>query len=136
MLRLIAIRPLDGCRDYTLKCLHADETYYFCNLFDIAEDGTIVRRRIPQNTAYEGIYQINYGPTKLMLSAIVGKNGDGKSSIVELMLRLINNYAVVALRNTKEPDSLVPVKGVCASLYYMIGNDIFRLYDEEGNGQA
>lgn len=105
MLRLIAIRPLGGCKDYVLKCLHVGETYYFCNLFDIAEDGNIVRRTEKDIVAVENLYQINGSPTKLMITAIVGKNGDGKSSIVELMMRLINNYAVSTLGMMKEPGS-------------------------------
>ena len=41
MFRLIALRPLPGILDYALKCLHTDETYYFCNYFVIAEDGSV-----------------------------------------------------------------------------------------------
>ena len=136
MLRLIAIRPLEGCKDYVLKCLHVGETYYFCNLFDIAEDGRIMRRPEEHLVAVEKLYQINGSPTKIMITAIVGKNGDGKSSIVELMMRLINNYAASTLGMMKEPGALVKVKGACAELYYTLDNKIYRLYDREGEGNA
>lgn len=136
MLRLIAIRPLEGCKDYAMKCLHTAETYYFSNMFDVAENGRIVRRTERGMGADERLYQINGGPTKLMLSAIVGKNGDGKSSIVELMMRLINNYAASTLGMMKEPGSLVIVKGVCAELFYLLDKGIYRLYDREGEGIA
>ena len=136
MFRLIALRPLEGVSDYALKCLHIDETYYFCNYFVIAEDGRVSWREGYKTIPYTGLYRINGGPSEISMSAIVGKNGDGKSSIVELMMRLINNYAASSLNMMKAPGALVKVKGVCAELFFMIGDSFYKLYDEEGNGYA
>ena len=93
MLTLIAIRPLQGCAEYIRKCLQAGNFYYFCDQFDISKDGEVKRNR-DRRPVIPDLYRINGGHTHISLSAIVGKNGDGKSTIVELMLRLINNYAL------------------------------------------
>lgn len=136
MFRLIALRPLRGCSDYALKCLHTDETYYFCRYFTIAEDGRVSWRKGYQVVPYSDLYKVNGGPSTITMSAIVGKNGDGKSSIVELMMRLINNYAAVSLNMIKDPGALVKVKGVCANLYFMLDDSFYKLYDIDGNGEA
>lgn len=134
MFRLIALRPLEGCSENALKCLHTNETYYFCNLFKIAANGMVSWNIGKNHYPDEDLYQINGGPSKLSMTAIVGKNGDGKSSIVELMMRLINNYAALTLHLIKEPGAIVPVKGVCAALYYSIDKSIYRLQDTTGEG--
>ena len=47
-----------------------------------------------QNTLYDDYYtELNDGKPHIQISAIVGQNGAGKSSIVEFMMRLINNFA-------------------------------------------
>lgn len=106
MFRLIALRPLEGCSENALKCLHTNETYYFCNLFEIAENGLVSWNKDKNHYLDEDLYQINGGPSKISMTAIVGKNGDGKSSIVELMMRLINNYAALTLHVIKEPGAI------------------------------
>lgn len=136
MFRLIALRPLEGCSENALKCLHTNETYYFCNLFEIAENGLVSWNKDKNHYPDEDLYQINGGPSKISMTAIVGKNGDGKSSIVELMMRLINNYAALTLHVIKDPGAIVPVKGVCAILYYIIDKSIYRLQDTAGEGNV
>lgn len=47
--KLLAVRPQKGCKDYILKCLHEDVTYYLCNDFSIEsndEGKYIVTRNI------------------------------------------------------------------------------------------
>lgn len=136
MFQLIAIRPLRGCREYIRKCLKEGVFYYFCDRYQITERGTITRsegsRELPEN-----LFSVNGCHTHISLSAIVGRNGDGKSSIVELMLRLINNYAANVKELTHEDvNPTVVIKGVAAELYYQIDNTIYRLFDESGNGEV
>ncbi len=134
MFQLIAIRPLQGCYEYIRKCLKEGVFYYFCDLYEISTAGIISRNReskgIPKN-----LFSINGGHTHINLTAIVGKNGDGKSSIVELMLRLINNYTAQVEELTHDDvNPTVVIKGVVAELYYQIDTSIYRLYDERGDG--
>ncbi len=58
--------------------------------------------------------------------SVVGKNGCGKSSLIELLFRMVNNLGAMILRNFDRPaaEILYWVDGVVADLYYDIdGND-------------
>ncbi len=136
MLRLIAIRPLVGCCEHIRKCLKEGAFYFFCDRFFISDDGVITRNRnsrpLPEN-----LFTINGSHPYINLTAIVGKNGDGKSSIVELMLRLINNYTATVEELTHDDvNPTVTIKGVRAELYFQIDATIYRLYDERGDGEV
>ena len=54
------------------------------------------------------------------MCAVVGKNGCGKSSLIELLFRMINNLGAVMLRNFDRPaaEILYYVDGVVADLYF------------------
>jgi len=43
MFKLIALKPLQGCRKSALKCLEEGRMYYFCNEYTITEDGIMLR---------------------------------------------------------------------------------------------
>lgn len=49
-------------------------------------------------------------------SAIVGMNGDGKSSLVELIIRILNNTSII--HEIGEKETLLWIQGVKAELYY------------------
>ena len=73
--------------------LKAYTPYYLCDGWHI-EDGKIIRSKKYQS--YKSPYN-EYLNSKsdfsLSISAIVGENGSGKSSLVEFIIRLINNFA-------------------------------------------
>ena len=93
MFKLIAIRPLKGCRKSALKCLKVGQIYYFCNDYIITEDGISLRddyvKPLPEDFFSIGLNS----DLRINVSAIVGMNGDGKSTLIELLMRLINNCA-------------------------------------------
>ena len=106
MFKLLAIRPLEGCADYIQKCLKTGMMYYFCNDYIIEPESHIRRRSKNIKPLKEDFFTVvsesdysednssgRKSPT-VSVSAIVGKNGDGKSTLVELMMRLINNCAI------------------------------------------
>lgn len=133
MLQFIAIRPLTGCYRHIRKCLKEDKFYFFCDHFTISNEG-VITMNADRGEQLQGFYQVSGGQTHISISAIVGKNGDGKSSIVELAMRLINNYArnVNGLITAVNPT--IQIEGVAAELYYLLDSSIYRLYDRRGNG--
>lgn len=68
------------------------------------------------------------------VSAIVGMNGSGKSSIVEFMLRLINNFAasIIGTNPLDRTGILHYIAGVHGELYFLIGG-IPHMMSVEGN---
>ncbi|MDE5759309.1 MAG: ATP-binding protein, partial [Allobaculum sp.] len=142
-LSIIAVRLLSHCRESVRKCLRENIFYYLNTDFIITDDGTAISRRkgyvdTIDDTFFDSILSKDEQKSRngdeaipnINLSAIVGKNGDGKSSLVEFMLRLINNFAYCAGLNPYE--HLVFVDGVYGELYYRLNGHLFkiRLYDQ------
>lgn len=77
--------------------------YKFLQGYHIAVDSiTIEKSRLELNFLYDDYYtEINDGKPHIQVTAIVGQNGAGKSSIVEFMMRLINNFAAASLGEKK-----------------------------------
>ena len=123
MFKLIAIRPLKGCRKSALKCLKEEEIYYFCNDYTITEDGISLRdnyvRPLPDDFfSIEASSKI-----QINVSAVVGMNGDGKSTLVELVMRLINNCAKHYRLTDK--DNLLRIEGIKAELFFIIDDMVY-----------
>lgn len=83
-MKLLAIRPLKNCNTRFLKNLKEGEIYQFYNEYTFKTDdsGEIIsienKSEVP-----ESLYQLN-SDLKVNVSALVGKNGSGKSSLLEL----------------------------------------------------
>lgn len=131
MLKLLAIQIQKGCAEYIKRCLKTDMMYYLCNDYVItqSEGGlwSVNKRDEYVEIIREDFYRIdNTRRLKVNISAIVGANGSGKSTIVELILRMINNCAIqYGIR--AEEGRLEYVEGVHARLFYMNGNHFYCL---------
>lgn len=86
--KIIGVRPLKGCNKHVIKNLKSDTFYTFYNNYEFKDEKVIKsEQQVPDN-----LYASN-----ISLHAIVGMNGSGKSTIVELIIRIINNLSFYIL---------------------------------------
>ena len=151
MFKLLSIRPLPGCAPWIQKCLKTELMYYFNNDY-IIEPGSYIARRsdnieplksdffkIPSVT---NSFNINTLKTDFIsddltinVSVVLGMNGDGKSTLVELMMRLINNCAF-SYEISASSNSLKRVAQVKAELYYMIDDVVYRMAEDKDHEET
>ena len=114
MFKLVALKVLQApkheqARTFAKmkKILHTGTIYRFCDGYETEIDGGADNK---QNLP-DGFFSLgkNVNRIKIHVSAIVGKNGDGKSSIVELVIRMLNNLAY-AVHDSGNPYKLLYVK--------------------------
>lgn len=128
--RLIGLRILQGCDMNIRKILAENTTYFFYD--DYVEGITpwnVVKRVTADGNASSHLYDVegaNQRKVSVNISALVGKNGDGKSTIVEVMLRILNNLAFT-LGYRADQSSLKWVQGLRAALYVDIDDTIYTL---------
>lgn len=128
MLKLLAIQVLKECEDYIMRCLKPGMMYYLCHDYDFSQSlggiWTVCKRSANINTVDEKFFRIkSESSLNINVSAIVGENGSGKSSIVELILRMINNCSI-NFGITAEDAQLKYVEGVHARLFYQTDQQI------------
>ncbi|MDL2302806.1 ATP-binding protein [Dysgonomonas sp. OttesenSCG-928-D17] len=131
--RIIAIRLLPNTADSIKKNLQdsretIDSWYFFYNNFKITSDGVIkettdIVDKIPQNMYLPNAGLNSSSNPKVNISAIVGMNGDGKSAIIELLIRIMNNLT----RLTFKSPIVSFIDNLNAELVYSIGNTFFTL---------
>ena len=140
---IIGIRPLmpsvgDGNPIYADKAeaiqkalWGKNEWLYFYKGYSVADDGSYIE------VSLEALRDFSFYDTdgmKVSVCAIVGKNGSGKSSTVDLLIRMINNLSAVLLGekfNFAAAEHLHFIDYVYAELVFRIGNAIYVL-EERG----
>jgi len=116
---LIAIHILPGCAQHIRKILNEDEWFFFNKKYKEKNGELII------NDSYS--VPENFYSNKINIQAIVGKNGSGKSSIIEILLRLINNLATDLFSKTNLDTDLHFVNDLKAELFYEIDGIINSL---------
>lgn len=119
--KLIALRVMEDCSPMLGKILRTGEPYFFCNEYEDDRQGGI-RPKPGIHELAPDFFQVKGGPL-VSISCIVGMNGDGKSSIIELLIRTLNNFAYAA-GFSADHDSLRFIPGLHAKLFYKIDNRI------------
>lgn len=88
--KIIAIRPLIGCKAQFRKSLIPGQIYQFFNNYDIQYDidSSSIINIIKRPHISEEIYNLKNG-ININISAVVGKNGSGKSTLFDLLYLFI-----------------------------------------------
>ena len=106
--------------------------YYFCSDYMIDKNSHKITRTSrnlkPLKTDFFG------KDPEVNVTAIVGKNGDGKSTIVEMIMRIVHNCALTYGLVTS-PDNPKKANGIVAELFYMLDNKIYML-KSSGNSET
>jgi predicted ATPase len=138
--RVIAVRVLPNCELGIMRALWPDVTYFLCNDYEdeYTEKGEwrgIIKSKDIKDSLPKDFFSLpkrvpnkkkNKPTPTVSVSAIVGKNGDGKSSLIELMLRVINNFAFV-YGFKQDQDSLTYAQGVAATVFYEIDGVLYSI---------
>ena len=110
------------------KVLYDTNTwYYFYKGISISEDYSQVEMT---SEAKKDFSLYDAKGLKISLCAVVGRNGAGKSTIVELLVRTINNLAAALLGegyNFSAAEHLHFIDNVFADLCFQIGNVVYIL---------
>lgn len=123
--KLLAIRPFENCDAKFLKNLKPREIYQFYNgyIFNTDGSGEVIsienKPSVPEN-----LYDVS-PKLKVNISAIVGKNGSGKSSLVELFIACINKLSF-KLRNVGKLNTeaeIEDINEIHCEVYYEINNE-------------
>ena len=117
-----------------------EELYYFYRGYQIIDNGNVIKceRGLSNCDQVFNDYLVEQSlktlKTKtvphISISAIVGKNGSGKSTIVEFVLRLINNFSAMMFGEQLTGEGLEHlhyIDGVGGELYWSMDERIYRL---------
>lgn len=125
--KLLAIRPLKGCSKDVLKNLEEDKFYFFDNSYEQYGDSDYIVKKenvtdLPDNfflqkNAESSLEYIN-------VQAIVGKNGSGKSALVEFLLRVLNNLYKYSKFQTLDFHNLLYINKVVGEFYLEYKNKL------------
>lgn len=128
--KIIAIKPLAKCYKKHLKVLRNNTIYYFYQDYDIkhlrVKNETItIKENYPTDLFNKKNLNIN-------ISAVVGKNGSGKSTIVELLFKAINNIAFNFKQDDNDKNKTIisdieEVKGIHLDFYIEKDKRIFKI---------
>lgn len=136
MLTPIAIKVLSP-NSIGKRKLKPYQIYYLLEGFDIKDNGYmyIQSYRLKADTLYQNYFS-EKGVPHVSISAIVGENGSGKSSLVEFYMRLINNFAAATIGEYEvNPGAkhLHYINNIEGEFYYLIDKVPYRLRVQSRN---
>lgn len=126
--KIIALEVLNECSSKHSKNLIKNSPYTFYKNYKIKRENK--SETIEVISEDFDLYSKENNNPKINISAIVGKNGSGKSTIVELMIKAINNlfYKYKKQHPNRNFHDVEEVAGIEINVFYKIGKNIFKLY--------
>lgn len=130
--KLLAIRPLKGCDKKLFNNLQEDQFYFFDDAYEPHGNLDFIKEKDKyQGLSRDFFYTKENGyETSLKainIQAIVGKNGSGKSSIIEFLLRMLNNFFKKINKKNKTTEKLIYVEGLFGELYFKKEETLYKL---------
>lgn len=141
--KLIAIRPLIGCDDRFSKNLIKGKIYKFydnykfinANNLKVSKNEDVenikINKKIP--SSFYNIKTADNHKIDINISAVVGKNGSGKSSLIELLYSGIYLLSVNEKKLTPNLESLEFIKNVIQNSKEEQISDHYAILDDEKN---
>lgn len=134
--KLIAIRPLVNCNLQFRKVLSENQSYVFYKNYDFSNYSSkkrIIKVDIDQKPDFYSITNSKKDKIKINISALVGMNGAGKSSLVELFyafcynISVLNNVLIDENTNQRvSKKDLIPK--INLEIFYQLGDDLNMIY--------
>ena len=135
-LKIIAVNLLNGCKPHIRKNLDLNSPYIFHKQFKLVETKSKNQYIIQKNDNYEINYDFfKHNPSdkpNISINAIVGKNGSGKSAIIDVILRLINNLAFKHIPNapTYTNADLKWIAGIRAQFFFIMDENHYQIQQD------
>lgn len=132
--KLIAVRPSKGCAKQILKNLKEDQFYFFDNSYEPTKNGEFVQKSSINNKEFSSFFYEKEKSSSSSLETInfqgvVGKNGEGKSSLIDFVIRLLNNFHYLVLPH--EFNKLLHIEGVYGDLFFQFESEVYKLSLDE-----
>ncbi|WP_075344309.1 AAA family ATPase [Tenacibaculum agarivorans] len=108
--KLIGLRANEGCEKKYSKILDKGKVYHFSQEYTVDSSTDKI---ILNSEKYIDLYSSNN--LKININAIAGKNGTGKSTIMEMLFMIINNLSKT---ETTFSESLEHIKGLDTTLFF------------------
>ncbi len=130
--KLLAIRPLEGCEEHIKNNLQLDQFYFFDDAYEQFGEYDFIKKKENYNELNPEFYyskneNLESTLNSININAIVGKNGSGKSSIIEFLLRLLNNF-FKGIDKQKKLENLIFIEGIVGELYILQNNITYKIY--------
>lgn len=128
--KLLAVRPRKGCSKDILKNLKEDQYYFFDNDYEASEDDFIRKKDISYGHAHQNFfYKRKKGNSTSLnhvnIQAVVGKNGEGKSSLLDFLIRILNNFHYLIIPGSF--NQLLFIEGLYGEIYFSLDENIYRI---------
>ncbi len=131
--KLIALKVGKNCHEDIRRNIETDKWYFFDQDYN-EDNGEIVhskRQCVPEDF----FFLKDKEKLHINIHAIVGKNGSGKSTIIDIALMLINNYAYKAFKKIPGVE-LSHVDKLEATLAFTFGDKLYYLQGSEKEFQV